>query len=153
MATEAITRSPEETRALGRAVAAMLRPGDVLLLVGELGAGKTTFVQGLARACGVKAQVRSPTFALMHRYRGSPDVVHVDLYRERDARGLEDLAGEAGAADAITVVEWPRGFAESLWPEAPRIEIEILDAATRRFRLPFPAGTTEPSGGSPVSLS
>jgi len=153
MATEVLTRSAEETRALGAWVAGRLRRGDVLLLVADLGAGKTTFVQGLARACGVRAQVRSPTFALMHRYRGNPDVVHVDLYRETDPRGMEDLAGEAGAPDAITVVEWPRGFAEERWPEALRIEIETLSRDVRRFRLPFAEGPTEPLGRPSVPTS
>jgi tRNA threonylcarbamoyladenosine biosynthesis protein TsaE len=84
MAREVVTRSAAETRALGREVGAKLRPGSVLLLEGDLGAGKTTFTKGVAEACGVEATVRSPTFALMHRYRGRPDVVHIDLFREKE---------------------------------------------------------------------
>ncbi|MGQ0612943.1 MAG: tRNA (adenosine(37)-N6)-threonylcarbamoyltransferase complex ATPase subunit type 1 TsaE [Planctomycetaceae bacterium] len=136
MAPEVLTRSPEETRAWGRRVAARLGRGDVLLLVGELGAGKTTFVQGVAEACGVVAGVRSPTFALMHRYRGRPDLIHVDLYRERDPSALEDLDLESSGRDAITLVEWPRDLTEALWPRAPRIEIDHVDETTRRLRLP-----------------
>ena len=104
MLYEVIT--PELQTVAGRTIAEDIEPrvtagqtkaGDVVLLEGELGAGKTTFVKGIADACGVKVEVRSPTFALMHRYRGSPDVVHVDLYREKSASALDDLAlDEAG---------------------------------------------------------
>ena len=85
MTAERVTGSAAETRALGQSVAEHLEPGDVLFLVGDLGAGKTTFVQGMAVALRVAATVRSPTYALMHRYRGDPDLIHIDLYRESDA--------------------------------------------------------------------
>lgn len=114
----------------------MLRPGDVLLLQGDLGAGKTTLVRGIAEACGVTTQVRSPTFALMHRYHGNPDLVHLDLYREKDPRGMEDFAGQAGAPDVVTVVEWPERGADYLWPGAPVVTLEHVDEKTRRIRLP-----------------
>ncbi len=140
MVTEVLSRSPEETRAWGRRVGARLGPGDVLLLVGELGAGKTTFVQGVAAACGVVAGVRSPTFALMHRYRGTTDLLHVDLYRESDPRTLEDLDWEGSGREAITLVEWPRDLTEERWPHAPRIEIDHVDETTRRLRIPEDLG-------------
>ncbi len=136
MKAEVVTRSPEETRALGRRVGAGLRKGDVLLLVGDLGSGKTTFAKGVAEACGVRSTVRCPTFALMHKYRGHPDVLHVDLYRERDARGLEDLDWEAEGRDAVTLVEWPRDLTDYLWPDAPRVHLEHVDETSRRIRLP-----------------
>ena len=136
MAREVVSQSAEETRRLGREVGATLRPGDVLLLEGELGAGKTTFVKGIAEACGVTVMVRSPTFALMHRYRGHPDLVHVDLYREREAHALEDLDLDDVAAGVVTVVEWPRGLASYLWPDAPRVFFEHAGKTTRRIRLP-----------------
>jgi len=74
---EVTTNSPEETIALGRAFGETLLAGDVVFLEGELGAGKTTFVRGLASACGIEEGVKSPTFAVMHRYRGTPDIVHI----------------------------------------------------------------------------
>jgi len=136
MAREVLSRSPAETRRLGRELGATLRAGDVLLLEGELGAGKTTFVKGIAEACGVKVQVRSPTFALMHRYRGQPDVVHVDLYRERDPAALEDLALDEAGEAAIIVVEWPKELTDYLWPGARRVRFEHVDETTRRIVLP-----------------
>ena len=80
-----VSRSPEETRRLGREFGGTLRAGDVVLLEGDLGAGKTTFVKGIADACGVTVEVRSPTFALMHRYRGKPDWPFVALQTGHDA--------------------------------------------------------------------
>ena len=136
MAREVTTHSAAETRALGREIGHGLARGDVLLLEGELGAGKTTFVKGVAEACQVKAMVRSPTFALMHRYRGEPDLVHVDLYRESDAAGLEDLYLDADGDDVITVVEWPKQLASYLWPDAPRVRFEHVDETTRRIVVP-----------------
>ncbi|MCZ6786845.1 MAG: tRNA (adenosine(37)-N6)-threonylcarbamoyltransferase complex ATPase subunit type 1 TsaE [Planctomycetota bacterium] len=136
MKAEIVTHSPEETRALGRRVGAGLKKGDVLLLVGDLGSGKTTFAKGVAEACGVDVTVRSPTFALMHKYRGDPDVLHVDLYRERDALGLEDLDWEAEGREAVTLVEWPRGLTNDLWPDAPRVHLEHVDETSRRIHLP-----------------
>jgi len=135
MAREVVTRSANETRALGREFGATLRAGDVVLLEGELGAGKTTFVKGIAEACGVQAMVRSPTFALMHRYRGTPDVVHIDLYRETEPEGLEDLDPDA-AREAVTVVEWPKRLTDYLWPGARRVGFEHVDERTRRVVLP-----------------
>ena len=136
MAREVLTKTPDETRGLGREYGQSLHAGDVVLLDGELGAGKTTFVKGLAEACGVKTIVRSPTFALMHRYRGDPDVVHVDLYREEEPVGLEDLDLESCQQDVVTVVEWPKGLSGHLWENAPRVEFEHVDETTRRIRLP-----------------
>ena len=136
MAREVTTNSADETRALGREIGDGLARGDVLLLEGELGAGKTTFVKGVAEACKVEVTVRSPTFALMHRYHGDPDLVHVDLYRESDAAGLEDLYLDADGDDVITVVEWPKQLASYLWPDAPRVRFEHVDETTRRIVMP-----------------
>ncbi|MFI5401772.1 MAG: tRNA (adenosine(37)-N6)-threonylcarbamoyltransferase complex ATPase subunit type 1 TsaE [Planctomycetota bacterium] len=131
-----VSRSPEETRRLGRELGATLKPGDVVLLEGELGAGKTTFVKGIADACGVTVEVRSPTFALMHRYRGKPDVIHVDLYREKSPAALDDLALDEAGEAAVIVVEWPKEIASSLWPKAKRVRFEHVDEGTRRVTLP-----------------
>lgn len=142
-----VSRSPEETRRLGRELGATLRAGDVVLLEGELGAGKTTFVKGLAEACGVTVGVRSPTFALMHRYRGRPDVVHVDLYRERNAAALDDLALDEVGEAAVIVVEWPKELAASRWPSALRVRFEHVDETTRRITCCTEPDTLQHPGG------
>lgn len=103
------TTSAEATEALGAAVAARLHAGDVVLLRGELGAGKTTFVRGAARALGAGVRVTSPTFALAHRYDGAAlRVAHLDLYR---LAGLseddEDLIADELAGDVVAFLEWP----------------------------------------------
>jgi len=99
------THSPEETERLGEALAPAVRTGDVLLLEGPLGAGKTRFVMGLARGLACKARVRSPTFGLVHEYRGRVILAHLDLYRldsaEAEGLGLEEIAERAAL-----VVEW-----------------------------------------------
>ena len=133
---EAVSRSPEETIAMARDLArAKLKAGDVVLLEGELGAGKTQFVKGIAEACGVSTMVHSPTFALMHRYRGEPDLIHIDLYRESAAGALEDL-GLDDETECVIVVEWPRGLAADFWPDAPRVRFDHVDEETRRIELP-----------------
>jgi len=128
-----VSRSPEETRRLGLELGRTLSAGDVILLEGELGAGKTTFVKGIAEACGVTVEVRSPTFSLMHRYRGRPDVIHVDLYRERSAASLDDLALDEAGEAAILVVEWPKDLAAAAWPNAKVVRFEHVDETTRRI--------------------
>lgn len=99
------TRSAEATEALGAALAPALAPGDLVVLTGELGAGKTRFVSGLARAVAPGARVRSPSFTLVNEYAGTPPLFHLDLYRlgtgEVDGLGLEDYA-----ARGALVVEW-----------------------------------------------
>ena len=136
MAREVVSSSEQETRDLARTLE--LKAGDVVLLTGELGAGKTVFVKGIAEACGVQSMVRSPTFALMHRYRGEPDLIHIDLYREES--GFEDLdldaAHNGGVTDAIIAIEWPKQLADGLWPDAIHVRIEHVDEHTRKITLP-----------------
>jgi tRNA threonylcarbamoyladenosine biosynthesis protein TsaE len=105
------TSSAAETEALGAAVAAELGPGDVVLLAGELGAGKTTFVRGAARALGVTGPVTSPTFTIGQRYPGSVSPVsHLDLYRIGDLADEDpELLADYLQPDAIAFVEWPQG--------------------------------------------
>jgi len=128
------------TRAFGAALAALLRRGDVLILTGDLGAGKTTFTQGLAAGFGVHSGVVSPTFVLSRVHpapadapAGTPDLVHVDAYRLRSAGELTDLDLDASVDRSVTVVEWGRGMAESLAgfpedPDASWLDIEIVRA-------------------------
>jgi tRNA threonylcarbamoyladenosine biosynthesis protein TsaE len=104
------TRSAAETEALGERLAAQLGPGDVVLVAGELGAGKTTLIRGACRALGVEDPVQSPTFTIGRRYAGRIPVSHLDLFRieglEAEEPGLLD---DYLTADAVAFVEWPRG--------------------------------------------
>ncbi len=117
--------SPDETRILGAALAPVLLPGDVISLSGDLGAGKTVFVQGLARALGVETAVTSPTFTLIHEYRGRYPIVHLDIYRLDSYQEVLDLGYEELLnPDAVLVVEW----GDAVAPLLPRryLGIEIL---------------------------
>ena len=128
------TRSEDETAAVARQLAQSLRPGDVLLLSGNLGAGKTAFVRGLAEGLGVDpTEVSSPTFTLVHEYRGGRlTLYHVDLYR-LDRAGTEDLGlEEMGIADGVLAIEWPDRLTHDL-PGARRITIDIVDESSRRI--------------------
>lgn len=113
-------------RELGRRLAHVLNPGDLIVASGELGAGKTTFTQGLGAGLNVDGSVISPTFVLsrIHRSRnGGPDLVHVDAYRLGSFAELEDLDLEASLGEAVTLVEWGSGVAEALTTD--RIELDI----------------------------
>ena len=109
------TSSPEQTEALGAMLAGTLRPGDVVLIEGELGTGKTTFVRGACRALGITGVVTSPTFTNGQRYHGSVPDSHVDLFRVADL-GAEDpdLLADYVRPDTITFVEWPQGGEQTL---------------------------------------
>lgn len=121
---------------VARQVASTLSAGDVLLLSGELGAGKTAFVRGLAQGLGIDAdEVSSPTFTLVHEYRGGRlRLYHVDLYRlERAA--TDDLGlDEMGVADGVLAIEWPDRLTHDIGL-AMRVRIDIVDATTRRIEL------------------
>lgn len=117
---------PEDTRALAAALAPFLRRGDVLSLSGELGAGKTCFVQGAARALGVADRVTSPTFMLVKSYAGELPVVHGDVYRLDRVRDVEDLGDELLAPDVVTFLEWGDAVRSFLPPD--RLEVELLIA-------------------------
>src|SRR5436309_10198480 len=115
--TELESSSPEETERVAARLAARLRPGDVVLVEGELGAGKTTFVRGAARALGVEGPVTSPTYTIGHKYRGRVDVSHLDLYRFEGMSHAEWGDLEEYFGHAIVFVEWPEAGAGFL-PEA-----------------------------------
>lgn len=107
----------QDTRDWGRELAGSLRAGDLVILVGELGAGKTTFVQGLAEGLGVRGPVTSPTFVIARSHPsmvGGPALVHVDAYRLGGSLELDDLDLDTDVESAVTVVEWGEGLAESL---------------------------------------
>jgi tRNA threonylcarbamoyladenosine biosynthesis protein TsaE len=103
------TRGPAETEALAARVAAVLEPGDVVLISGELGAGKTTFVRGACRALGIRGRVTSPTFTIGRRYEGRVPVSHLDLYRLGDLADEDPaLLADYVAPDRVVFVEWPQ---------------------------------------------
>jgi tRNA threonylcarbamoyladenosine biosynthesis protein TsaE len=119
------SRSAADTEEIGARIAGELTPGDVVLVSGELGAGKTTLIRGACRALGVEGPVRSPTFTIGSRYRGRVPVSHLDLYRLEDlAEEVPGLLDEYLAPDAITFVEWP-GVGEAGFERvALRVSIE-----------------------------
>jgi tRNA threonylcarbamoyladenosine biosynthesis protein TsaE len=130
------TRSERETAALAEALARELRPGDVLLISGTLGAGKTAFVRGLAEGLGFDPRdVSSPTFTLVHEYRGGRlTLYHVDLYR-LDRAATDDLGlDELGVRDGVLAIEWPERLSHTLDGARP-IQIEIIDDTTRRIGI------------------
>jgi len=116
VASPSRTSSPEQTEALGAALAGDLRPGDVVLVAGDLGAGKTTFVRGAARALGVDEPVTSPTFTIGARYHGRVPVAHLDLFRLGGDLEGEDpgLLEDYLAPDAVAFVEWAEAAAPEL---------------------------------------
>ena len=128
---EQVTTSPAETERLGMLLGERLRPGDVVLLKGELGAGKTTFVRGVAQGTGSRADVASPTFQLVRVYAGRVQLAHVDLYRVENDAELRDLGLEELAEQGAVVVEWGERLAVD---GAARIEIEHLGGDRRLVR-------------------
>jgi tRNA threonylcarbamoyladenosine biosynthesis protein TsaE len=126
--------SPDATRELAGRVAGLCRPGDVVLLVGDLGAGKTVFAQGFAAALGVPGPVTSPTFALVRQYRcgdGSPVglLIHADVYRTGSLDEIADLAlAELVEEDAVALVEWGDLAAPALGGSALEVTIAVPDS-------------------------
>lgn len=117
----------QDTRDLGRELAAHLRAGDLVILTGDLGAGKTTLTQGIAEGLGVRGPVTSPTFVIARVHpslSGGPALVHVDAYRLAGLVELEDLDLDASLAESVTVVEWGHGLAESLSED--HVEISLI---------------------------
>jgi len=116
------SRSAEETRQIGEALGKRLKPGDVVATIGELGAGKTCFLQGLVRGLGVTETATSPTFVLINQYRGRLPVYHLDAFRTESLTELLDLGLEEFLyGDGVTVVEW----ADKLLPLLPAHAIVV----------------------------
>lgn len=138
------SRSVEDTRLIGACLAPALLPGDVISLSGDLGAGKTAFVQGIAAACGVEDRVTSPTFTIVHEYQGRYPLIHVDVYRLDSFQEVLDLGFEEFLdPNSIVVVEW----GEAISPLLPRRHLEVelrrsvdLDADDERFVVFRPHG-------------
>ena len=144
----------EQTHVLGAALAGVLRAGDLLVLTGELGAGKTTFTQGLGEGLGVREGIISPTFVLVRIHPslpdgpnpGGPDLVHVDAYRLGSASEIDDIDLENTLDSSVTVVEWGRGRVEHL--SDSRLEVEL-----HRSLGGSSLGGSSPANGTPGSGS
>ena len=132
---EHLLSDPEATRRAGQALAGLLEPGDVVALLGDLGAGKTTFAKAaVARLCGVdEDDVTSPTFVLVHEY-GPPATIHMDAYRLASAHDLQDLDLGLGPGGPIAFVEWAERVEQALPPERLVLEFQH-DAGGRRLSL------------------
>lgn len=133
---EFVTRGTEETVAAGAALAALLRPGDVVLLSGDLGAGKTQLTKGIAAGLGIEDPVTSPTFNIMLVHEGRLALNHFDLYRLNHAQELVDI-DYFGAieSDAVSVVEWGDRFAEARPEHGLDVVISIIDDDSRRIEV------------------
>ncbi len=145
------TSDSSQTEALGAELAADLNEGDVVLVSGELGAGKTTFVRGAARALGVTDPITSPTFSIGHRYRGAEVTVsHLDLYRLAGLGAEEpDLLDDYLGPTRIAFVEWPEQRAPELSQARVHVSLAHLGEERRRIELresPAPAAETEVAG-------
>ncbi|MEH0984472.1 tRNA (adenosine(37)-N6)-threonylcarbamoyltransferase complex ATPase subunit type 1 TsaE [Micromonospora sp. CPCC 205556] len=140
----------EETHAFGRRLAGVLRAGDLLLLTGPLGAGKTALTQGIGAGLGVRGEITSPTFVIARVHRPDParggtvGLVHADAYRLGDAADpraeIDDLDLDASVDDSVTVVEWGEGLVEQLVDAHLRVRIDRRDDDSRTVEL-------EPVGG------
>ena len=135
---ELSSASPAETEAIAAALAPALRTGDVVTVSGELGSGKTTFVRGACRALGVTVPVTSPTFTVGHRYRGDPDVSHLDLFRFQGFSAAEWGDLEPYFEDAICFVEWPEAAVGALPPVRVEVRLSHVDPAHRLITLESP---------------
>lgn len=133
------SEAPDRTEEIAAALAAELRPGDVVLLGGELGTGKTTFVRGAARALGVHGPVTSPTFTIGQRYEGDVPVSHLDLHRLGGGGGLEDedpaLLDDYLTADAVAFVEWPSPAAGAIAAPAATVAITHAGGDAREITI------------------
>ena len=126
------------TARLGAKLAEVLRPGNIALLSGPLGVGKSTLTRAMLHALGHAGEVPSPTFAIVQPYEElSPPVWHVDLFRIERPEDMEELGLDA-AADAVLVVEWPERAGEGAWPEALRLSLDFAPDGARRLTAKVP---------------
>ena len=133
-----VTRAPEETEAAGEALGALVQAGDVVALSGDLGAGKTLLVRGLARGLGVpERRVTSPTFTLVNEYRGGRlTLFHVDLYRLERAEELEDLGlDDLYRQEAVVAVEWPERIPGAIPEERLEVTLRLTGPEAREIAV------------------
>ena len=136
-----ILTGPQETAAAGASLAAILRPGDVIALHGDLGAGKTTFARGLIEALGFAGEVPSPSFPIVIPY-APPELRlplwHVDLYRIDDPEEIEEFGLDEARADSALLIEWPERMGARLWPDTLRLTIKPDGETARRLTWQMP---------------
>ena len=129
-----VTQNADETRAFGEKLGSLAAEGMVFLLDGDLGAGKTTLTQGIARGLGIRRNVTSPTFTILKVYKGRLTLNHIDAYRlegiDQDL-GFEELMND----DGLTVIEWPRFMEDRLPDEYLRISIRLLEEDSRQITV------------------
>ena len=136
---EFVTRSADETERVGERLGRRLVPGDVVALSGELGAGKTCFIRGLARGLGVTQGVSSPTFVIVNQYTGRMPVFHIDAYRTESLTELLDIGfDEYVSGDSVTVIEWSDKLEPLLPSGAIRVRISGLGDEPRTIRIDAP---------------
>lgn len=120
-----ISESPDETKKIAEEIAAELEPGDVLCMYGDLGAGKTAFVQGLAKGLGIKGHITSPTFTIVNEYYGRLTLYHFDVYRVADPDEMYEIGYEEYVyGDGVSVIEWPQLIDEILPDKRYSVTIE-----------------------------
>ncbi len=130
------SRGPGETRRLGARLGRLLRPGDAVLLSGDLGAGKTVFVQGIARGMGFEGSVSSKSFVLLGEYQGRQcKLYHADLYRLEAPEQAEELAVDEYCVDGVLVAEWPERAPHVFPPDHLRVHLEMTGERTRALFL------------------
>lgn len=137
-----ILRSPEESLELGRRLAEVARPGDVIALSGPLGAGKTSIARGLLAALGLEGEAPSPSFAIVQPY-DPPEVrfpvLHVDLYRIDDPSEAEELGLDDARDDSLLIVEWPERLGEAAWHNALWLSLDVAPDGARALTAKVPA--------------
>jgi tRNA threonylcarbamoyladenosine biosynthesis protein TsaE len=134
-----LLETPEATERLGAALAPSIRPGDVIALFGDLGAGKTTLSRGLLRGLGFEGDVASPTFPIVQPYEElQVPLWHVDLYRIEDPAEIEELALEEARAHAALVIEWPERLGLALWRDSLELHLAVADGGARSLTARVP---------------
>ena len=135
MSLSIVSASPAQTRKIGERLAPLLFAGDVVLLQGELGAGKTCLAQGIGRGLRVKEQVKSSSFVLVNEYSGRLHVYHADLFRLEQPEEVAGLALEENASDGLLLVEWPERAFSELPDEHLLVLFETVDDKMRRIAI------------------
>lgn len=129
-----ISHSPAETIAFGQKIGAVLKPNDVIALIGDLGAGKTTLIQGIAEGAGVTDYVTSPTFIIINEYEGRFPFYHVDLYRLGEKLEITDLGiEEYFSRGGVCLIEWAEKLDDLLPPDSEKIELKVISEQEREI--------------------
>ena len=138
-----VTNSPAETEALGQRLAETLQPGDVIAYTGDLGAGKTAFVRGMAQGLGISQRVTSPTFTIVNEYQGRIPLFHFDMYRLPDADALFDIGWEDYLArEGLCAVEWSENILDALPPGTLYVKLDKRSETHRHITVYREEGTT-----------